>query len=184
LGLGAGLERAKQILPDPVAAEEFYNRYEAQMPVAAEWRRKQAALAKNPGYVISRTGRRRRFPQGQDYGPEAINAPVQVGASDCTVASATRLVNEGHRVLLLVHDELIAEVPYAQRETMLSYVEQAMAEEGARLFPEVKWNADGKWSDRWAEQLTDEEINGWMISGGLEVNDGLGAQREDALELA
>lgn len=163
---GAGLERAKQILPDPVAAEEFYNRYEAQMPEAAAWRRRQSGLADNPGFVVSRTGRKRRFPE-KGYGPEAINAPVQVGASDCTIASATRLVNENHRVLLLVHDELIAEVPYAQRETMLSYVEQVMAEEGSRLFPEVKWNADGKWTERWAEQLTDDEIQGWMESGGL-----------------
>lgn len=167
---GAGLERAKQILPDPVAAEEFYNRYEAQMPVAAAWRRRQTALADNPGFVVSRTGRKRRFPE-KGYGPEAINAPVQVGASDCTIASAQRLVRENHRVLLLVHDELIAEVPYANREPMLKYVEEVMAEEGARLFPEVKWNADGKWTDRWAKQLTDQEVNDWMKSGGLETQD-------------
>lgn len=163
---GAGLERAKQILPDPVAAEEFYNRYEAQMPVAAAWRRRQTALADNPGFVVSRTGRKRRFPE-RGYGPEAINAPVQVGASDCTIASAIRLNAELHRVLLLVHDELIVEVPYKERETMLHYVEQVMAEEGAKLFPEVKWNAEGKWTDRWTKQLTDQEINDWMVSGGL-----------------
>lgn len=165
---GAGLERARQVLPDKSMAAQFYNDYEAQMPVAAAWRRQQTALADRQKYVISRTGRKRRFPE-QGYGPEAINAPVQSGASDCTLVSAGRLVDEGYMVLLLVHDELLVETDENKADETLAYVEQVMAEEGERLFPEVKWSADGKITKRWAKKLTDQEVNAWMESGGLEA---------------
>lgn len=162
---GGGASMLTNVVPDHAAAQAFVDEYEANMPVAAAWRRRQGYLAQKQGYVQARTGRRRRNLNGTLKPTEAINSPVQGGASDNTVDATIRLEAEQRvQVVLLIHDEIVAEAPIASAEADLQYVIDVMQEAGARNYPEVPWKADGKIKQRWAKELTEEEARQWVTS--------------------
>lgn len=161
---GGGASMLTNVVPDHAAAQAFVNQYEANMPVAAQWRKQQGLLAQRQGYVQARTGRRRRNLNGMLKPTEAINSPIQGGASDCTVESAIRLDNEGKAIVLLVHDQLVAEARIEDAECEGAYLAEVMAEEAHRIYPEVPWKADYKIKKRWAKELTDEEAAQWITS--------------------
>lgn len=162
---GGGASMLTNVVPEREAAQAFVNQYEANMPVAAAWRRRQGLLAQQQGYVQARTGRRRRNLNGTLKPTEAINSPVQGGASDNTVEAAIRLDNEDRvQVILLVHDEIVAEAPIGSAEADLQYVIDVMVDAGAKNYPEVPWKADGKIKKRWAKELTDEEAAQWVTA--------------------
>lgn len=160
---GGGASMLTNVVPDHAAAQAFVNEYEANMPTAAAWRRRQGLLAQKQGYVQARTGRRRRNLNGTLKPTEAINSPIQGGASDCTVESAIRLDREGKMVVLLVHDQIVAEAPIEIAELEGAYLAEVMAEEAHRIYPEVPWKADYKIKTRWAKELTDEEAEQWIV---------------------
>lgn len=163
---GASVELLVQLFGNREVAEAINARYEANMAVAAAWRTNQVALSKRQGYVESRTGRRRRNIYGDLGGPEAINSPIQSGASDCTLLSAERLDREGHQVLLLVHDNIVAEAPERDAIELQGYVGRVMREEAAAIYPEVKWAADvDEPKDRWMKMPKDIEIKEWLEAG-------------------
>lgn len=169
---GASPKTLRQALGDPATARFFMAKYEENMKVASEWREIIPQKAIHYGYLESATGRRRRthFHYVDNWGRDAygtiptefINFPIQSGASDCTSKSAIRLDSEGHRVLLLVHDELVVEVPKTQAEYMQDYVAQVMEEEAAKIFPQVRWKTDPEIKDRWLKKPSDKEIEQWM----------------------
>ncbi|NJP04822.1 MAG: DNA polymerase I [Chloroflexaceae bacterium] len=91
------------------------------------------------GYVESLSGRRRAMPDLQARGArrqaaerEAINMPIQATAADMMklamirVAHALQQANLQTRMLLQVHDELIFEVPAAERATVAQLVRHEM----------------------------------------------------------
>lgn len=160
---GGGVTMLTGVVPDPVEAAKFVEKYEENMPQAAKWRKLQAYKAQQIGYVQSRLGRRRRNLDGNLKPTEAINSPIQVGASDCTFKACIRLDNEGKDVVLLVHDQLVVEVRIEGAEQELEYVIQVMQGEAAAIYPEVPWKADGKLKARWAKELTEEQVEEWLL---------------------
>lgn len=169
---GASPKTLRQALGDPATARFFMAKYEENMKVASRWRDIIPQKAIHYGYLQSATGRRRRthFHYVDNWGRDAygtiptefINFPIQSGATDCTSKSAIRLDNEGHRVLLLVHDELVLEVPKTQAEYMQEYVAHVMEEEAAKIFPQVRWKTDPEIKDRWLKKPSQEKIDQWM----------------------
>lgn len=162
---GGGASMLTNVVPDPIAAQQFVAQYEANMPAAALWRKRQGILAQKQGYVQARTGRRRHNFNGTLKPTEAINAPIQGGASDNTAQAAVRLDQEGRgSVVLLVHDQMVGDVPIERAQVELDYMIQVMQETGAANYPEVPWKADGKIKKRWAKELTEEEARQWITS--------------------
>lgn len=175
---GGGAEMLAELMPNYQMALEFVAKYEKNMPVAAQWRRDQMARAAKYGYVESRLGARRRGYLGSLGGPEAINAPVQAGEAEIQMRSAQRLNSMGYDLLLLVHDSILAEIEEHRGEELRAVMKEVMEEEGARLFPEVKWRADvdplydpktGVLRTRWMDKPSEEEVEAWLKSA--EVDD-------------
>jgi uracil-DNA glycosylase family 4 len=160
---GAGIDTLVAALGSRQLAEEFWSKFEATMPVAAEWRNTYPDLCRKVGFAESRTGRRRRVTD-LTKGTELINFPSQSGASDCTTSAGIRLNREGRRLVLLVHDETVTECRRNEGERTRWAVEAAMKEEAEKLYPEVKWKAEADESDRWLEPPSDERIRQWLES--------------------
>lgn len=159
---GAGLGTLVAALQGDVEQAKFFlKKYEDSMPVAARWRQTAPVEAKARGYIESRTGRRRRVTDLVKV-TEIINQPIQGGASDCTIFSGVRLDNEGYRLLLLVHDSTVTEVPERDAPHMQEYIRDVMIEEAVQLYPEVVWDAEADISDRWLEVPGADELKDWM----------------------
>jgi uracil-DNA glycosylase family 4 len=160
---GAGIDTLVSALGSQSLAEEFLAKFEATMPVAAAWRNSFPGLCRAHGYAESRTGRRRRV-NDMVKGTELINFPSQSGASDCTMSAGIRLNLEGHRLVLLVHDETVTECRRLDIERTKYAVEAAMVEEAARIYPEVKWKAEAEEVDRWLEPPSEDRVRQWLES--------------------
>lgn len=158
---GASKKTLLGVFKNKRQANTFLRKFEEDMPVACRWREVYPVQCKQRGYAESRTGRRRRYGIGVKP-TEFINAPIQSGASDCTTRSAIRLTNEGYKVVLLVHDEIVVEVPEAQAEEARLHVEQVMKEEASAIFPEVPWKAEAEIVDRWLDKPSKERTDEWL----------------------
>ena len=118
--------------------------------------------AKRDGYVTTLMGRRRYLPELQSknynlrsFGERcAMNTPIQGTAADiiklAMVRVAAALEREGleARLVLQVHDELIAECPAAEAEQVLKLLEQEM-EQVMQL--DVPLLAEAKQGTSWYE---------------------------------
>ena len=120
------------------------------------------AQAEADGYVATRFGRRRELPalkssnfNMRSFGERvALNMPIQGTAADviklAMVHVADRLRAEGlkARLILQVHDELIAECPEEETERVKSILREEM--EGAVNFS-VPLTCEAKAGRSWAE---------------------------------
>jgi len=136
-------------------AREFVQRYNENMRGVAEWKATQLQAMKKDGYVATPFGRRRRFPlltaeNIDEARKAAVNMPVQSTASDLTLIAATELVREGVKVVLLVHDSILAEAAESEVEAVAVQIQNKMMEVGTRYLPQVPWKADIDISDTWA----------------------------------
>lgn len=119
-------------------------------------------LARNQGYVSTLLGRRRYLPdiKHSNYNLRsfaertAINTPIQGTAADIMknamikVAAALKETGLKSRILLQVHDELVLEVPEAEKEVAAELVRKAM--ESAAVL-EIPLLADVKFGKNWAQ---------------------------------
>lgn len=122
-------------------AADYIAKYFAQYPGIREYMDTTIAFAHAHGYVLTLDGRRVHLPPMK--GPTrqfaeraAINAPLQGSAADIIKRAMTKvdalLKNEqGARMLLQVHDELVIEAPEAAAPTIAQAVKIAM--ESAKL---------------------------------------------------
>ncbi len=133
-GLAAqlGIERA--------AAQQYIDRYFMRYPGVADYMRRTRAAAHDAGYVETVFGRRLYLPdirssnQGRRQGAEraAINAPMQGTAADliklAMIAVDRHLREAGlaSRIIMQVHDELVLEVPEAERATIAEVLPRLM----------------------------------------------------------
>lgn len=139
-------------------ARDFVRRYDMNMPKAKAWKQSQVALIRKQGFVVTRFGRRRRFPlvvkeNEEDARKSAVHMPVASTAADLTLLSCIAMENWGLCPVLTVHDSILLEVPEDQADSAAELLERTMRQTGEKWLPEVKWKADVEIVDRWAKPL-------------------------------
>jgi len=135
---GFGLAQAANIGRE--AAQRFIDDYFAAHPKVRGYIDRTLAEGRERGYVTTLLGRRRYLPELTAKNPNvrgaaermAANAPIQGSASDLIKLAMVRLAGAlearglGARMLLQVHDELLLEVPEAEREAARRLVPEVM----------------------------------------------------------
>lgn len=126
---------------DPAQAQHFLDQYFATYPRVRTYIDETIRKATEDGYVETLLGRKRFFPELQAKLPftqrqalerAAINAPIQGTAADVIKIAMIRLhrrLREGGlhaRMLLQVHDELVLEMPEAEKEAVTALVVEVM----------------------------------------------------------
>jgi DNA polymerase I len=121
---------ARQLGLERSAAQQYMERYFARYPGVDAYMKDTRETARNQGYVETVFGRRLWLPeikssnQARRQGAEraAINAPMQGTAADliklAMIAVDQWLTKErlATRLIMQVHDELVLEVPQAERD--------------------------------------------------------------------
>ena len=143
-------------------AQEYIDAYLARFPLVQDFIQRTIEQAERDGYVTSLLGRRRPVPEirarnrqtralGERY---AVNFVMQGSNADiikiAMVAIRRRLQDEGRsaRLVLQVHDELLAEAPDAE----VSAVREILREEMCGAYPldpplAVEVGAGDSWAD-------------------------------------
>jgi len=173
--LAAGLG---ETLKKPVAeyeAQRFIRLFFSMFPVASEWLIKQEKFAMNNAYVRNLFGRVRRLPEvnaKNDPGlmaearRNARNSPIQSLASDVTnlalirIRSAFRQAGLTARLLLQVHDEIVAEAPKEEIEEALEIMKDQMLVPPPRIT--VPLAIEIKIVDRWGGESIKEVKAQWQ----------------------
>ena len=146
-------------------ARQFVHDYDKLMPELKAWKIAQWDEMRRQGFVVGRTGRKRRIPfvnaVNADEARKASFNSVDAGtSSDLTMLSAIRVHREyGYRILVLVHDSMILEVPEGQEKEVAANVVRIMEEAGRQIFPEVKWKAEAEVGKRWGSMKAIEWNN-------------------------
>lgn len=101
-------------------------------------------------------GRLRRWPEARPKVTEVFNAPVQGTAADILKLALAgllpRLEPLGGRIVAVVHDEVIVEVPEARAEEAARAVQEATAEAGARYLPDLPVTIEATIARNWSEK--------------------------------
>ncbi len=125
-----------------VEAREIINGYFDSYPGIRRYMDRVIEEAREKGYVETLFGRRRMLPDIRSGNAvvrglserNAINAPIQGGAADimklAMIALHNQLRSQGlqSKIILQVHDELVLDVPYDEREQVREIVVRCMEE--------------------------------------------------------
>lgn len=153
---------ANQLQVSRKEAAGYIDSYFARYTGVKQYMEKMVETARKQGYVQTLLGRRRYLPDIKHSNfnlrsfaeRTAINTPIQGTAADIMklamikVAQVLKEAGLKSRILLQVHDELILEVPEAEKEQAAALVRNAM-ESAASL--EIPLSADVKFGKNWAE---------------------------------
>ncbi len=159
----SGFGLAKQLGISNHEASEYIKQYLARFPELKKFMDDAKEFARAHGYVKTLYGRKCYLRGINDKNPamrnfaerQAINAPLQGTAADimkrAMIALKPALAKEklGARMLLQVHDELLFEVPVAEKEATEALVKRIMENAGAGLA--VPLAVEAGWGDNWAE---------------------------------
>jgi len=143
-------------------ASEYIKRYFERLPGVHAYLEESLAQARERGWVATMYGRRRYLPElnspqgGARAQAEriAVNTPLQGTAADLIKLAMIRLdtaIKErkwNARMLLQVHDELLLELPHAEREPVSEAARREM--EGVAEL-RVPLRVELKWGPNWAE---------------------------------
>jgi len=159
----SGFGLAKQLGISNSEASEYIKKYMARFPELKEFMDASKEYARKHGYIKTFYGRKcfvrgitdkngavRSFAERQ-----AINAPLQGTAADimkrAMIALRPAIANAklGAKMLLQVHDELLFEVPVAQKAETEALVKKVM--ESAGLGIGVPLEVEAGWGMNWAE---------------------------------
>lgn len=110
------------------AAGQYYREFPALFPTLWAWMQETAKDAEAAGWVENAFGRRRYWVNPRDSRTEALNFPVQ---SNCAAIMHVALERAARRLpagalRLIVHDELVAQVPEADGERWKSELAAVM----------------------------------------------------------
>ena len=159
----SGFGLAKQLGISNHEASEYIKKYMARFPELKTFMDNAKEFARQHGYVETLYGRK-CFVRGiNDKNPamrnfaerQAINAPLQGTAADimkrAMIALAPALAAAGldAKMLLQVHDELLFEVPAAQKEATEALVKNIMESAGTGL--SLPLAVEAGWGHNWAE---------------------------------
>ena len=153
---------AQDIHVKPYEAKEYMEAYLEKYHGVRDYMKRVVEQAKADGYVSTLFGRRRSLPElkssnfnTRSFGERvALNMPIQGTAADviklAMVNVAARLRREGlkARLILQVHDELIAECPEEETERVKAILREEM--EGAVSYS-VPLTCEAKSGRTWAE---------------------------------
>jgi DNA polymerase-1 len=158
----SGFGLAKQIGCTPAEANVFIREYLNRFSELRAFMEKCKLEAREKGYVTTLFGRRchirgiheknaamRNFAERQ-----AINAPIQGSAADIMKRAMARMPDAvsdaglSARMMLQVHDELLFEVPLAEKEKNAALVRQVMEGAASLSVPLV---AEAGFGQNWAE---------------------------------
>ena len=160
-GIG-GFSLAKDIGVSFREAQDYIENYLAHYPSVRRFRAKLIEQARERGYAETLYGRRRPLPelsssqrQLREFGERAaVNMPVQGTAADiikiAMVRVAERLSRENlrARLILQVHDELIAEAPMEEAEAVKVLLKEEMEAAASLSVPlVVEVNAGESWDE-------------------------------------
>ena len=159
----SGFGLAKQLGISKGEAADYIKKYLARFPELKKFMDDAKEYAKKHGYIKTFYGRKcfvrgindkngaiRSFAERQ-----AINAPLQGTAADimkrAMVAIKPALIEArlGAKMLLQVHDELLFEVPFAEKDETEALVKKIMESAGAGIG--VPLAVEAGWGDNWAE---------------------------------
>lgn len=159
----SGFGLAKQLGIGNAEAAEYIKKYLARFPELKTFMDGAKEFARQHGYVETLYGRK-CFVRGiNDKNPamrsfaerQAINAPLQGTAADImkramiALAPALAQAGLGAKMLLQVHDELLFEVPEAEKDATEKLVKQVMEAAGPGIsLPLV---VEAGWGQNWAE---------------------------------
>jgi DNA polymerase-1 len=149
-GIGA-FSLAKDIGVGFKEAQDYIDGYLDHYPAVRKCRARLVEQAKDRGYAETLFGRRRPLPELsssqrplREFGERvAMNMPVQGTAADiikiAMVLVAGRLAREGlrARLILQVHDELVAEAPLEEAEIVAAILKEEMEGAAALSVPLV-----------------------------------------------
>lgn len=148
---------------DQDEAQEFIDQYFSRLPRVAEYMRRLQEEAKELGYVSSLFKRKRRLPLAEsdiEYEQnralrQAMNAPIQSGASDYTYIGLVRLdralVKSSYDSLIVhtVHDCAITDTAEEHAEPVAELIKESF-ETPVKIIP-VRMRVDVEIHDRWGE---------------------------------
>ncbi len=141
-------------------AQKFIDSYFQRFPGVQRYIITQRQLASKYGWVSTPYGRKIWLnPYDQSFENNAINAPIQGGASDMTKVWVTKLWQMCHDdgmtfpVGMVIHDELVLYVWQEDTHTYLNLLKRAFDEAVQQVFPgDVPFAYDvsvgSKWSDK------------------------------------
>ena len=164
-GLAYGLSAfglSKQLGVSTGEASDLMEEYFARFGGVRDYLRDVVSEARGTGFTETMLGRRRYLPdlnsdnrQRREMAERmALNAPIQGSAADIIKVAMLRVdaaLREGalrSRMLLQVHDELVLEVPTAEREQVEELVRQEM---GAAVEIDVPLDVSVGWGRTWHE---------------------------------
>ncbi|GIX10227.1 DNA polymerase I [Elioraea sp.] len=153
---------ANQLAITPGEAKAYIDAYFQRYPGIRDYMERMKEEARMRGYVTTPFGRRIWIPGIGEKNParrgfaerQAINAPLQGGAADVIKRAMVRLPRAlaeaglSARMLLQVHDELLFEVPEAERDATAEVVKRTMEGAAAIRVPLVVEIGSGR---NWAE---------------------------------
>lgn len=164
---GAGPDKVASMSKSTVTnAKKWLSIHERQFPEIYRFKDKAISTMKSrkPPYLCTLEGRKRRLPSimSRDWGTagkaerQAINSLIQGSAADIIKVAMVE-VNNGlrkqgtGRLLLQVHDELVARAPDADAEAVASVVREGMVGKVVQSMVDVPLSIDLKIVDTWAE---------------------------------
>ncbi len=153
---------AKELQTSAAEAQKFIDRYFAEHPGVRDYLERIVREAEERGYSETVFGRQRQVPElrqrdkaTQQAGRRiALNMPIQGSAADIIKVAMLRIWEDLRagdlktRMILQVHDELVFEVPEAERKTVEAIVRDRMENVCALKVPlKVRLGWGPNWAD-------------------------------------
>lgn len=146
----------------PSEAKDFIDRYFKRYSKVKDYLQGLVDKAKAQGFAVTEWGRRRYLPEINSSNRmrremaerAALNTPIQGTAADMIKVAMIQIAQDlkkealGTRMILQVHDELVFEVPLAEREKLETLVVSQM-ESAMKLSVPLK--VDTAWGKNWRE---------------------------------
>lgn len=160
-GLGAKSfrEKAKKDYDVDISeerAQEFRNTFFKNYPVLAQYLKRAAAEAASEGEIRNKVGRIISFLPGLEkwqYENMGRNTPIQSLSADITKIAMGRLYHKlkpfNVKLINVVHDELVFEVPDEHTETAAKIIKEEMEAAGNEYLETVPCVVEVVWGESW-----------------------------------
>lgn len=162
MGYGGGSKKlALTTGIDEDFARQIIDNYHRQYSGLTSWKQSIINKARATGYVTTMSGRRRRLPDLSNPNDglrsqaerQAVNAVVQGSAADiCKIAmidTYQAFIDTGARLLVQVHDELLASCPSSKTDEIIPIMMESMGH--GRVIQGIPLKVSGHSAQSWSE---------------------------------
>jgi len=137
-------------------AYRFQQDFFALVPEIPHWQERTRAFVKRGGLLTTYKGRSRHFwhiskENEKDILNEALAFIPQGTLTDINLTGATHLVEQGHKVRILVHDSTVVECPVGNVEPTKAAITIAMEEAAREFTTEIPMPVEFKISKAWGK---------------------------------